>query len=296
MKKNDRRFRMVDWFYIGMAVLPLLVLIGLKILTDLPSEGMNVTGARIYFVIPLPIQDFPVTESQLNSLGVMMSLFFFCRYLTHGLEERPRLKRQLVAEWAVEKVDGLVKENMGATFAGYAPFVIAILGLSACSSLMSLFGLYPPTSDLNVVMGWAILVFVLILYYKTRCGIGYYLKGFLEPVPVLAPINVISEFATPISMGFRHYGNVLSGTVVSGLVAFALGSLSQMLFSFLPGFLRDIPFLQVGLPALLSVYFDLFSGCLQAFIFAMLTMLNISGAFPAEEYQLRQRKKACKKA
>jgi F-type H+-transporting ATPase subunit a len=114
------------------------------------------------------------------------------------------------------------------------------------------------------------------------------LKGFLEPVPVRAPINFISEFATPVSMSFRHYGNVLSGTVVSTLVAAALGGLSSMFLGSLPGFLADIPLFQIGIPAVLSVYFDLFSGCLQAFIFAMLTMLNISGAFPAEEYERRR--------
>ena len=294
MNKTDRRFRILDWFYIGMAVLPFLLLIVLQILTDVPAEGMSVSGARIFFVIPMPLQDFPVTESQLNSLAVLIALFFFCRYLTHGLKERPELRRQHLAEWIVEKVDGLVNENMGQRFAGYAPFIIAVLGLSACSSLMSLLGLYPPTSDLNIVMGWAILVFVLILYYKMKCGIGYYLKGFLEPVAVLAPINVISEFATPISMGFRHYGNVLSGTVVSALIAFGLGGLSEALFGWLPGFLSDIPFLQIGLPALLSVYFDIFSGCLQAFIFAMLTMMYVAGGFPAEEYERRQSRKLLK--
>ena len=96
---------------------------------------------------------------------------------------------------------------MGEYFAGFGPFIAAILALSAFSSLMSLLGLYPPTSDINIVAGWAILVFVLITYYKFKCGPLYYLKGLAEPVPFLAPMNVISEFATPVSMAFRHYGN-----------------------------------------------------------------------------------------
>ncbi len=295
MRRCNRRFLLVDAFYIVMMILPVLAVMVLQILTDPPSQGMSVTGAKIFFTIPMPLQDFPVTESQIHSAAVMIVLFFLCRYLTHGLKERPDLKRQHLAEMAVEKVDGLVSENMGEYFKGYAPFVIAVLALSALSSLMSLFGLFAPTSDLNVVMGWAILVFILILYYKMKCGLGYYLKGFLEPVPFLAPINFISEFATPISMGFRHYGNVLSGAVVSALVAFALGSLSDAVFGFLPGFLGEVPFLQVGLPAVLSIYFDVFSGCLQAFIFAMLTMLNISGGFPKEEYERRKEVKAQKK-
>ena len=157
-----------------------------------------------------------------------------------------------------------------------------------------MFGLFPPTSDINIVGGWAILVFFIITYYKLKCGPLNYLKGFTQPVAFLAPINFISEFATPISMSFRHYGNVLSGTVISTLLAFALGGLSNKLLGALPGFLADIPLFQVGIPAVLSVYFDVFSGCLQAFIFAMLTMLNVSGAFDFELYEKRRQKKLSK--
>ena len=97
-------------------------------------------------------------------------------------------------------------------------------------------------------------------------------------------------------MAFRHYGNVLSGSVIAVLIASALGGLSNLILGWLPGFFGDIPFLQIGLPAVLSVYFDIFSGCMQAYIFAMLTMLNISGAFPQDEYEKRLLKKQAKKA
>jgi F-type H+-transporting ATPase subunit a len=156
------------------------------------------------------------------------------------------------------------------------------MGLSAFSSLLSLLGLYSPPSDINIVGGWAILVFVLITYYKLRGGLLTYLKGFTEPVAILTPFNVVSELATPVSMAFRHYGNVLSGAVISTMIYAALAGLSSMVLGWLPGFLGEIPFLQVGLPAVLSIYFDVFSGCLQAFIFAMLTMLYIATAAPEE--------------
>ena len=76
-------------------------------------------------------------------------------------------------------------------------------------------------------------------------------------------------------MAFRHYGNVLSGTVISVLVAAGLQGLSNIIFGALPGFLGDIPFLRIGIPAVLSVYFDIFSGCLQAYIFAMRTNIHL---------------------
>ena len=125
---------------------------------------------------------------------------------------------------------------------------------------------------------------ILITHYKMKCGVGHYLKSFAQPA-LLTPLNVISEVATPVSMAFRHYGNVLSGSVISVLVAAALGGLSSMLLGNLPGILADFPIFRIGIPAVLSVYFDIFSGCLQAYIFAMLTMLYISNGFPAEDYK-----------
>lgn len=285
------RFLLVDILLIAMMILPLLFGIVLKVLTNPPSDGIDISGALVYFTIPLPLGGLPITEAQINSCLVLISVFALCLYLTHGIKEKAETKRQLIAEWIVEKVEGLVNENMGAYFSGFAPFIAAILALSAFSSLLSLLGLYPPTSDLNIVAGWAILVFILITYYKCKCGPLVYAKSFAQPVALLLPINIISEVATPISMAFRHYGNVLSGTVISVLVAAGLQGLSSLLLGWLPGVLGEIPFLQVGIPAILSVYFDLFSGCLQAFIFAMLTMMYVSGGFPADEYEKRKLKK-----
>ncbi len=294
LNKTSRKFKILDAFYITMMILPIIFGIVLQVLTKPMSEGISITGARVYFTIPMPVQDFPVSESQVNSAIVLVVIFFFCLFITHGMTKKIDLKRQHLAELIVEKIDSLVKENMGEYFMGFAPFIIAILALSAFSSLLTLFGLYPPTSDINIVGGWAILVFFLITYYKIKCGPINYLKGFAEPVALLAPINFISEFATPISMAFRHYGNVLSGTVISVLLGSALAGLSSMLLGSLPGFLADIPLLQMGIPAVLSIYFDVFSGCLQAFIFAMLTMMYVGGAFDLETYKQKKAQKSAK--
>lgn len=291
MKSNSRRFAAVDCLYILMMVLPVLAGIVLKVLTTPLSDGINITGARIFFTVPMPLQNLPITESQINSWLILISILGLCLFMTHGLKVRADTKRQHAVEWIVEKAESLVRSNMGEYFMGFSPFIAAILALSALSSLLSLFGLYPPTSDLNVVAGWAILVFGLITYYKMKCGPLQYLKSFAEPVPLLAPMNVLSEVATPLSMAFRHYGNVLSGTVIAALVVTGLQGLSRLFLGWLPGFLGDIPFLQIGIPAVLSVYFDLFSGCLQAYIFAMLTMMYVSGGFPADLYFAKKKQK-----
>ncbi len=291
--KKSRRFWAVDILYLAMIILPLIAGMVLKILTKPPSEGITVTGAQIYVTIPFPIQDLIITESQINSWLVLVTILGVCLFLTHGLKTRHCLTRQYVAEWIVEKVNHLVKDNMGDYFKGFVPFIAAILALSACSSLMALLGLYAPTSDVNIAAGWALLVFVLITYYKMKCGPLQYAKSFADPI-LLAPLNIISEVATPISMAFRHYGNVLSGAVISVMVGSLLQSVSGLLLGWLPGFLGEIPFLQIGLPAVLSIYFDVFSGLLQAYIFAMLTMMYISGGFPYDLYLERQEKKKAK--
>ena len=293
-EKKNIRFLIADILLLAGAIIPLIFGVVLNILTTPASEGISISGALIYFTIPMPIQDLPITESQVNSALVIISIFFLCLYFTHGLSVKANLKRQLIAEWIVEATGNLVKTNMGEYFSGFAAFVGAVMGLSAFSSLLSLLGLYPPTSDINIVGGWAILVFVLITYYKMKCGPWHYMKSFGEPVSVLLPINIISEFATPVSMAFRHYGNVLSGSVISVLVASGRQGLSKILLGWLPGALGKIPFLQVGMPAVLSIYFDVFSGCLQAFIFAMLTMLYIANGFPEEDYFARKARKAQK--
>lgn len=290
MNTKSKLFRLVDLCLLGMILLPLVAGIALQVLTQPASGGLEISGAYIYCTIPLPFQELPITESQVNSWLVMVSELGLCLYLTHGLAPKAQTRRQLAAEWIVEKVDGLVRQNMGEYFKGFAPFIAAILALSAFSSLLSLIGLYPPTSDLNVVGGWALLVFFLITFYRFKAGPVQYLKAFADP-PLLAPLNVISEVATPVSMAFRHYGNVLSGSIISALVATALQGLSAIVLGWLPGVLGQFPLLQIGLPAILSVYFDLFSGYLQAFIFAMLTMLYVAGAFPADAYAQRQARK-----
>jgi len=283
MKEKDKRYRIKDYLYIAMMILPLLVGIVIQILTKPASEGLSISGARIFFTIPMPLMDLPITESQINTWLVMITLLGLCLFLTNGISEDRRNFRQMAAEWLVEQMDKLVGSNMEPIFAGYAPFIGAVMALSVFSSLQSLLGLYPPTSDLNVVAGWAILVFALITKNKLKAGAWGYAKGFAEPIPVMLPMNIISEVATPVSMAFRHFGNVLSGSVIAALVAWALQGASAALFGWLPGILGEIPFLQVGLPAILSAYFDVFSGCIQAFIFAMLTMLYVSGGYPGDD-------------
>ena len=251
------------------------------------NQEFTVTGAKVLFEIPV-LGGIAITETVVNTWIVMAVIVGLCLFLTSGLQVHCRTKRQVVAEFIVNKVNGMVGENMGEHFlqVGYAPLIASVMALSALGSLSGMVGLYAPTSDLNTLLAWSLVVFVLITYNKFRAGgpVGY-IKSYFQPIPVLLPFNIISEVATPMSMAFRHFGNIASGTVIMGLLRWALANLSYVIFSKLPGalgrVLGQIPILQVGIPAVFSIYFDIFSALLQAFIFCMLMMMNISSA--AEE-------------
>lgn len=243
---------------------------------------VDIHGAPIYFEIPI-LGGIPITATLVVTWGVMLVLTLVCIWLTHDMKVRDISKRQAVAEMIYGAVTGLVKGNMGERFMQYVPLVTALFGLSVTSSLSSLLGLWAPTADVNTELAWALVVFILITYHKIKShGVKGYLKGYLDPIFVMAPFNVLGEVFTPISMAFRHFGNIVSGYVISALIYAALIAANNALFGLLPGLVGDllaeIPILGVGIPAVFSLYFDWFGSCIQAFIFCMLTMIFISTA------------------
>lgn len=231
---------------------------------------MAVHGPKVYtYLFDNP--NFPITETMINYWIVMLFILFLCIFLTHGMKKIPKGK-QVIAEKIVLMVDNLVDQNMGPNSRIYSPYIATLLMSSAFGSLVSLVALRSVTADLNTTLGWALITFVMITYTKIRYG-GFknYLKSFTEPIAVMLPLNIISECATPVSMSFRHFGNIAGGLVITTLLLSALGSLSTMLHI-------PIPLLQIGIPGVTSLYFDLFSGCIQAFIFSMLTMAYVGSA------------------
>lgn len=238
---------------------------------------VSITGAKVYYTIPGI--NFPITQTLVNAWIAMIIVVAVSIWLTRGIQVHARTKRQVVAEMFVQFVTNLVHNNMGKKWTAYAPFIAAILCMSAVSSFMGLTGAYSPTNDLNTFLAWSIVVFVLITYYKIKTnGLGGYLKGFAEPIFVMTPMNIISEIATPVSMALRHFANIVSGYVIGLLLYAALAAISQMLLFWLPGALSAIPFLQIGIPAVLNVYFTCFSGLVQPYIYCMLTMQFVSQA------------------
>lgn len=247
---------------------------------------INITGPKILYEFDwgLPVLgNFRITETLAVSWLVMLIITGLCIFLTRNLKVENISRRQAFAEMLVEMADNFVIGNMGEKFASFVPFVAALFATSVVSNLIALVGLYSPTADVNTEAAWAVVVFVIITAQKIKAsGVGGYLKGYTKPIFVMTPLNILSELATPVSMACRHFGNILSGTVIGGLIYSALAVASAALLGLIPGAVGDllskIPILDVGLPAVLSVYFDWFSGVMQAFIFCTLTTIYISNA------------------
>ncbi len=234
-------------------------------------------GPKVIFTLPIDIPPFgqvKITETVVNSWIVMAFLVLLSIFLTHNMKKVPKGKQCLV-EKGYLMLQNLVKNTMGEDKLGFVPYIGTLMMFSAVGSLSSMTGLRPLTADLNTTLGWALVTFMLVQVNNIRRhGVGGWLKSFVQPVPFLLPSNIISEVANPISMSFRHFGNIASGLVVTNLVYTGLAALT----SIITGGWATVPFLQLGIPAVLSVYFDLLASCLQAFIFCMLTMVFVSMA------------------
>ena len=194
---------------------------------------ISINGARIIAEITgVPILGtVQITTTLVISWLVMLLITGTCIFLTSGLKVTGITRKQAIAEMGYEAIVNFVRNNMGTNFDHYIPLVCTIFLISVVSNLICVLGFWSPTADLMTELAWALVVFVLITYHKIKAsGIGGYLKGFLDPVFVLAPINVMAECFTPVSMACRHFGNILSGTVISTLIYGALTVGSSVLF------------------------------------------------------------------
>lgn len=221
------------------------------------------------------IGDFCISESVVTGWLVILIVLAVCLILTKDLKKIPETKRQCAAEYIVKTVNNMIKVNMDEASMAYAPYIATVFAYIIVGTLISMVGLRSITADISVTGGLAIMTFVLITYTKLKYqGLGKYLKSFINP------LNLISEFATPMAMALRLFGNVSAGMIITIIIYAALGAASGALYG-----LFGIPepaggeyifnIFQIGVPAVLSIYFDLFSGVIQSYVFIMLTMAYI---------------------
>lgn len=222
------------------------------------------------------IGPFEISETIIVSWIIMAALIIASYLLTRNLKKVPTSKVQIFLEYLVNMLRNLVTTTMGEKAVKKMPYMIPYIGslflFFACSNLIGLLGFRSPTTDLDTTLSWALMTVFLIYFAGIKfSGLGYF-KGLLEPLPFLLPLNIISEFARPISLTFRPFGNILGGAVIMSLLYQFLGWASSKITGL------SIPIGQLIIPVPLHFYFDLFAGCLQAFIFIMLTMVFVGSA------------------
>ena len=230
--------------------------------------GSNDVDFYIHGYKQVHIGDFSfwITTSHVCLAIVMIVLIVFAIIANRIIKKADYTKAPTgllnVIELAVETVDKLVLDNMGRKLApGFRNYIGTIFLLLLTCNLSGLFGLRPPTADYGVTLPLALITFVMIQYQGFKWQKFDKIKSLFEPFFLFLPVNIISEFATPISMSLRLFANILSGTMMMALIYGLLPKLILFVW-----------------PAALHAYLDVFSGCLQAYVFTMLTMVFVANA------------------
>jgi F-type H+-transporting ATPase subunit a len=201
---------------------------------------------------------FDIYKSTVVSWIVLAILIVLIVALTSNLKVHNISKRQAAVESAVLWIRGVVGDLLGEEAIGYAPYIVTVLIFIAFSNMIGLIGLVPPTMDLNVTIALSLMSIVLVeLAGIIKKGPKKWLKSFTEPMAVITFMNVLELFIRPLSLCMRLFGNILGATVIMELIK------------------HVIPII---LPAALSIYFDIFDGCIQAYVFCFLTSLYIKEA------------------
>lgn len=209
-----------------------------------------------------------ITESTIFGIVVAAVLSILGIWLGSRLEKVPKGK-QIIAEALVGWVYNFTEENMGKKNSGYAPYVGTILAFSFLASSLGLFGIRPITADLNVTAALALLTFLMILINSIRKqGLAGKIKHMCDPYPFMFPLKLIEEVALPVSLSLRMFGNILGGYIIIELWLHLMTWLSEAI--------TTVPFLRAVTVLPLNAVFDIAEPAIQAFIFTMLTVINLS--------------------
>ena len=264
-----------------------------------------------------------ITQTTVASFVVMVLLCAAGYFLGRNLKKRPG-RMQVITEKGVSMLYNLVEETMGKHNAYWTPYIGALFLSSIGGSLIGMTGiLRSATSDVSTTLTWALMTSFLVWGCTIKnSGFKNFLKGYINP------LNIVSDIAQPVSMAFRHFGNIMGGGVLMSILYTGLAGLSSLVVGavrsngwavtgvtaavgavlLLTGFKKgklalkifgavfagiavaaalellgvfgEVPILEVGIPAVLSLYFDIFSGGIQALVFSLLTMVYVGMACP----------------
>lgn len=252
---------------------------------------------------------FPYNEDSLKFnlsgeiiVGLFITLFLAILFIIVGIMAKkadPKKSSKgilLLAEWAVEKLDGFVSTTMGPGFENFGGVLLAIIPFMFLCFTIGITGLPAPINNIAVPLSLALVTFILIHITSVRFVKWKYFKRFVDPIPIFLPINLISMWSPLLSLTLRMFGNAISGWVLLGLVNWALEGVSASIFGVAPGGASDLLLVPFATP-ILHAYFDLFSGFIQTLVFTYLTALFIAQEKPDDivvENQLPLRKEVVK--
>lgn len=225
--------------------------------------GFDVAGVHIGF-----------DEGTVVSWIIIAVMTVLAIILTRGFKIEGEIsKRQLLLEMCYEKAESFFKTIMGEKVEKYIPWLMSMALFIGISNMIGLFGFKPPTKSMQVTLAMALTTIVLVEYcaFKDK-GIKGRLKAFTKPVWIVTPINILEIFTKPLSLCMRLFGNIIAAFTIMELI-------------------KAVPFTKLGIPAVFSLYFDLFDGLLQAYIFVFLTAIYLEEAVEEAEEEPKEAKK-----
>lgn len=248
-----------------------------------------VEGPKVVFFIPTPHKfsfameiangeyGIPVTITVVTTWVLIALFFLIFNWGLKNLEMIPG-KKQAFFETLYEVYNGLVTQMFGKRGKEFIVYISALISFIVISNITSFFPipgfstadgqlvisplLRSPSADINTTLGLALITTFMFLYVAIKeKGLKGYVGGLCDPTPIMLPMNIIGELAKPTNISMRLFGNAFAGMVIMGLLYMAAPAV---------------------LPAPLHLYFDLFQGLVQSFVFTMLTMVYIQGSMATE--------------
>lgn len=210
---------------------------------------LNVTGVEVW-----------ITETIFNTWIIMIFLIVLALMARFKLKSFKTIPTgaQNVIEAIVEIFDNFAVDTLGEKLSYIAPWYFTVFVYLITCCMFSVFGLRAPSADFATTFALALASFFLMLIMGFKHRKGQYLKSFFEPNFIIFPLNFISELAKPISLSFRLFGNMLSGTIILTLY-YGLTPL----------------FVQIGIPVFLHAFFDVIFGAIQAYVFVIISLMYI---------------------
>lgn len=221
---------------------------------------IEIANKNLWFLFEIFGERIYVTETMRSTWivsAVLIAFAFFVRHKVKSFTDKPKGFQNAI-ETMVEMISNLVRDTMGEKLEYFGGYFFSVFTFILVSNYVGILGLRPPTTDLSTTVPLALMTFFMIHYMGMTKQKGKYFKEYLQPIFLFLPLNIIGEFARPVSLAFRLFGNILGGLIIL-----------QLMYSMLPFVARFV------LPIPAHGLFDFFAGGLQAFVFTILSMTFI---------------------